>query len=432
MISDRSLRVLIRTDRAVLLWGDVIRAAIAAAVLIVILLWLLYDVAIVRVMTGTLRLNDFGKFYYSARYFLDGTDMYGPSPSTTLPFGDGATHQFLNMNPPHFHLLLLPLARLAPGPALVVWSLLGLAGLLWSTLMVTRELKVRWTISRAIWATLAFVACSATGAIIATGQLTFQLLPLVTLAWIAARHKLWGRAGLLLGVLASIKPNLGLFGLCLLAAGQWGAVAAMACTTAASFGIGLLIFGVDAYAGWIGALRSVDWLWAPMNASFAGFFTRAFEGVLTIRPLIPAPNLTVPATAIASAAVVGVSLWFIVRDRNNLSADHLFAIVLLAAQLVSPLGWVYYLWLPVGPLVAIWMAARARPSRLREAAVWLAVPGLFWPLPLFAVALYEWWQPVTFRSIYTWTTLWLWIAVIADLSGVISRPSSAPDSRSGL
>ena len=426
MISDRSLRPLLRSDRAVLLWGDVFRVAIAAGVLILILLWLLFDAAIVHVMTTTLHFNDFGKFYYSARYFLDGTDMYASSPSTTLPFVDGGTHQYLNMNPPHFHLFILPFARLDPGTALAVWSVLGLAGLIWSVWLTTRELRLHWTIARALWAILAFLACSATSAIIATGQLTFQILPLVTFAWIAARRGAWMRAGLLLGILAAIKPNLGLFGVCLLVAGQWRAVAAMAATTAASFGVGLAIFGWDAHVKWIGALRSIDWVWAPMNGSLRALFTRTFEGGALLPPMVDAPNLAVPATVLASAAVVGVSLWQIGRNRNRLSADHLFAIALLAAQLVSPLGWVYYLWLAAGPLIAIWLSARARPSRLREAAVWFAVPGLLWQLPLFSVGIRHWWQPATLQSIYMWTTLWLWIAVVVDLKRLTSPPWSAP------
>ena len=425
------LRVLLRSNRAALLWGDVVRGTIAAAVVIVILLWLLFDAAIVQMMTTKLHLNDFGKFYYSARYFLDGTDMYAPSPGTTLPFVDGGTHQYLNMNPPHFHLLILPFARLDPNTAFALWSLLGLAGLMWTVWLVTRELRLRWTVANSLWAVLGFVACSSTSAIVATGQLTFHILPLVTLAWIAARHQAWLRAGLLLGVLAGIKPNLGLFGLCLLAIGQWRAVAAMVSTAAASFGLGLLIFGWDAHVKWIGALRSIDWIWAPMNGSLAALVARTFEGGALIPPFMDAPQFVGPATAMACAAVVVVSLWQLARNRHRGLVDHLFAIALLGAQLVSPLGWIYYLWLAAGPLVAIWMSARARPSRIRDIALWLAVPGLLFPLPLFSVFAGGFWQP-TIRSIYTWTMLWLWLAVVLDAGRTTSSPSCPErDSPSG-
>jgi len=431
VISDQSLRVLLRSDRAVRFWGDLFRAVIGLAVVVSILLFVLYHAAIVRVMIFRLQLNDFGKFYFSAQYFLDGTDMYAERLATTLQFGVDDTHQFLNMNPPHFHLLLLPLARLEPMTALAVWGFMGLAGLLVSAWLITRELGIRWTVSRVLWSTLAVLACSSTGAVIMTGQLTFHLLPLVTLAWIAGRRQAWLRAGLWLGVIAAVKPNLGLFGLCLIAIGQWRAAFAMGAAVAASFGVGLLIFGWDAHVRWIAAIQAIDWTWAPMNGSWSGFFTRVFQGGASLHPLIAAPFLVMPLTALASLATVGISVRQMARSLPRISADHFFAIGLLAAQLTSPLGWIYYLWLAAGPLLAIWLTARERPDRWRDIAIWLALPGLLWPLPLFAAGVYEWWQPPTFRSIYTWTTLWLWVAVLLDAARVTSRLSPAPDTRAG-
>lgn len=434
MISDRSLRLLLRSDRSVRVWGGPVRIGIAVAVLILLLLWLLYHAAIVRVMMGKLHLNDFGKFYYSAQYFLAGQDMYAPSPATTLPAGD-TTHDFLNMNPPHFHLLILPLTPLSPASALAVWAVMGLSGLLWSTWLVTRELRLKWTGPRVIWATLAMLACSSTSAVIMTGQLTFQLLPLITLAWIAARHRSWIRAGVWLGIVAAVKPNLGLLGLCLIVAGQWGAAIAMASTVAASFAVGLLIFGWDAHKKWMAALNAVDWMWAPMNGSLAGLFTRVFQGGASVAPTFAAPQLILPATLLASFAVAGISMRQIARRRPHVPVDHFFAIGILGAQLISPLGWVYYLWFAVGPLLAIWIGAEHTPGlKIRTAvlaAFCLAIPGLLWQLPMFSAVVHEWWQPLTFRSIYTWTTLWLWVAVVVDAVRVTSRVSLARDSPSG-
>ena len=75
---------------------------------------LLFYIQLTVYMVQRLHMNDFGKFYYSARLFLDGQDMYGPSPATEIPVGETETRQFLNMNPPHFHLLILPFALLSP------------------------------------------------------------------------------------------------------------------------------------------------------------------------------------------------------------------------------------------------------------------------------------------------------------------------------
>jgi hypothetical protein len=79
-------------------------------------------VMLVDVVARRLHMNDFGKFYYAARLFLDGPNMYEPSPATFIPVGPKAVHVFLNLNPPHFHLLVLPLSVLPVETAGVIWQ----------------------------------------------------------------------------------------------------------------------------------------------------------------------------------------------------------------------------------------------------------------------------------------------------------------------
>jgi hypothetical protein len=78
-------------------------------------------VMLVDVVARRLHMNDFGKFYYAARLFLDGRNMYEPSPATFIPVGPKAVHVFLNLNPPHFPLLVLPLSVLPVETAGVIW-----------------------------------------------------------------------------------------------------------------------------------------------------------------------------------------------------------------------------------------------------------------------------------------------------------------------
>ena len=169
--------------------------------------------------------------------------------------------------------------------------------------------------------------CSPTGAVIVTGQLTFQLFPLITLAWIAARHNAWVRAGLLLGIVAAIKPHLGLFGLFLLAAGQWRAVVAMASTVCASLRLA-------ASRGWDTRngleRRAVDWVgrrWWIV----AGLFARVFDGSSNRCCRLRAGVALTVAAGIAIVAYVETVAGIVCRRS-------MFALVLPAAQLVSPLG----------------------------------------------------------------------------------------------
>src|SRR5262245_51864243 len=126
------------------------RSAVGAAVdtvsmialAIVCAMSFLWDVVLVRVMV-TLNMNDFGKFYYSARAFLAGRDMYTPSPATQLGAGllPGA-QQLLNLNPPHFHLLVIPLAGFQPSLAVLLWMLANTLTLVLSVLIAAAELEV--------------------------------------------------------------------------------------------------------------------------------------------------------------------------------------------------------------------------------------------------------------------------------------------------
>ena len=137
--------------------------------------------------------------------------MYGPSPATAIPSARRDSRQFLNMNPPHFHLLMLPFAVLGPMTALVLWAVVNLIALFLSLRAVARELRIEWTRERIMWGVVAIILCSATGGIVVTGQLTFLLLLPVTFAWIAARQGDWNKSAALLGACASVKPFLGIF-----------------------------------------------------------------------------------------------------------------------------------------------------------------------------------------------------------------------------
>ena len=88
------------------------------AVMLACLALLGWNVALVLVMERGIVRSDFGKLHASAQAFLAGRDMYDLGPATLSPvrgMTDEVLHyiQFLNLNPPHFHLILLPLAPLS-------------------------------------------------------------------------------------------------------------------------------------------------------------------------------------------------------------------------------------------------------------------------------------------------------------------------------
>jgi hypothetical protein len=120
-----------------------------------------------------------------------------------------------------------------------------------------------------------------------------------------------------------------------------------------------------------------------------------------------------------------VSLAAAAADSGDRGVDRGFGLLLLAALLISPLGWTYYWWLALGPMVAVvgsWWGREACPERSpvpnggrwRRALLFVAVPGLVWPLPATFAFQPSAWTTVLPGSAYFWATLALWAALIAD------------------
>ncbi len=59
--------------------------------------------------------NDFGRPLLSTRAFLDGKDMYAATEGVVIQYDRDKFLYLWDLNPPHSHLLYLPLAVMPPG-----------------------------------------------------------------------------------------------------------------------------------------------------------------------------------------------------------------------------------------------------------------------------------------------------------------------------
>jgi len=412
MISDQKLRAVLRSDGLVHMMGDLARGVLFVGVAGAIVRYLLHYATAVREMITGSALSDFGKFYYATRAFLDGGAMYGPTPATHVVLDAQHSIELWDMNPPQFHLLLLPIARLDPVTALAIWAIVNLAALAVSLHLIARELRLRFTMPGVMWTLLAVLAFSATETTIITGQLTFLILLLMTIAWVAARRGRWQTSAIALGIAASIKPFLGIFLVYFVVRRQMKAAAAMIATIAVCVGAGVAVFGWQAYVGWVGVLSSITWFWTPMNVSIGGLLARMLDESAFFTPVAMAPAVVRPAAAVIGAGIGVFTLVVTASDRSSDAIDRAFVALLLAALLISPLGSVYYLWFIAGPAFALWLSSRSQRSRARDIFVLLAIPGLVWPVVLTTLWGRHPLPGATIGSIYTWTTLWLWAAAL--------------------
>ena len=366
--------------------------------------------------------NDFGKFYDSALLWFQGDSMYGPSFSTWYYFPDtGQGLQLWNLNPPHFEILFLPLARwLAPQPAYLVWlginAVCGITSVDW----ILRELGWHLRGRPAWWVIAAALAATPTYAVSTTGQFAGLLMLLVTWMWRSWRHERWIPAGVAVGIAASIKLFFAPLIAYLLLTRRWRALFAAITACFACFAVGILVFGWSEQLAWLRVVRSVSWPFFPMNSSLTGPFTRAAVA-LRGEPFGPIPDIN-DATALgilASAPFLGFGLWCSTRDRDSERA--LFTL-LITIVLTFPVGWVYYWWMFTGPLAAQWK------DRVLRRAFMLASPAVFvpfwWLWPIYSPVL-----AFTVGSTYTWALLFVWCSTVRRARGGFASSSDDYEAR---
>ncbi len=365
---------------------------------------LLWDVLLYKVM---LRLggNDFGKFHVDAARFLGGQSMYLPSDATRLALPSGEFVELTNLNPPHFHLMMLPLGALSTEVAALVWTSVGLviyiAALRWAWRTAPAPVPGKWVPLLLAW----LVADAGIGGVFLTGQLTFYLAGGLVLFWSLARHERWFGAAIVWGLLASIKPFFLLFGPWLFLRGGPRPLAAGLAAGGAFVALGVGVFGTDSYAAWFEAVGAVTWHHQPLNASFYGVVDRALGEPWLFAPLRTAPGLVMPLGLLGLFAFSAFALLLTtgVGGRGRLDTDHSVLVLTLAAILASPLGWVYYLPLAFPMMVVVWPQA-SRP--------WLRVGAVLALVPTRALVLG---QPsgalsVTLGSLHFWAVLAFFIA----------------------
>ena len=297
--------------------------------------------------------NDFGRFYHSTQAYLNEQGMYGPNSATPAQWFGLYAQDMWDLNPPHFHILFFPLTQLPIKEAFLIWGLLSLAALFASLRLIVKEIAQDITAQQSIIILLFLLMFTGTGLVFRSAQVSFLLLLPLTLAWIKARQNNWPLAGLYLGLGACLKPFLLIFLPYLVFRKQFVALRNLFAVFLVAFSLGLLTFGIEAHKDWIEGLALVNWYWVGSNVSILGFLTRTLGENPTFAVSIDASALIYPFWIVSSLVI---ALWTIIAtasDTTEKAVDRSFALLLIAALLISPLGWTYYLFFSFGPLCSV-------------------------------------------------------------------------------
>jgi hypothetical protein len=310
-------------------------------------------------------INDFTNFYASAENFRNGESLYSPVAIDRygqMPANwgliDPETALHPNLNAPITTLLFLPFTLFPLRSAYIIWVIISLMLCLSSSRLISKELGKRTHQGVDPWLiTLILLLYFPTMITLWLGQISFLLLLLTILSWIAFHQGQNKVAGILLGLMFSIKLFMGVFLILSLAQRRWKLLSWMIITFVATSGLGLVIFGWAETSAYLATLSSIDYYASSWNASFFGYFTRILGGSLN-KPLIDWPNLAYFLSyclALLSLGALGWLAWRYPQGQKS-QDDPLFSLALVIMLLASPLGWMYYFPMLIIPAITIWVS----------------------------------------------------------------------------
>ena len=350
-------------------------------------------------------LLDFGSFIASARAAQEGLNPYDIHPLTFHIVLPGFETWNPNLNPP-ISVLLFQLFDVAdPAVSFRLWWGLSLVSYAAMVGLLVARYGGEQPVAMTLWA----FGLAGFWDTLVLGQIYLPLALAGAGAWLLLERGRGFPAGLLIGLVAAMKPNFLVWPVLLFLAGQRRAALTAAATTAIVSAMPLFVFGPEIYRQWFELFMAdrerVGFL---TNASLAGLFARM--GVQEI-------GLVFSVLLLAAA-----SLWTLLRRPHPLDAS---ALGILAGLLASPLAWVHYTLFLVPYLMSRW-----RRPLVKGVAALLMVPvpfviaGIGKPAPYAA----------TLGSIYNWALLLCLLAMITEqraVSGADRRASALSYGRVG-
>jgi alpha-1,2-mannosyltransferase len=265
---------------------------------------------------------------------------------------------------PFSALVFVPFALLSTLAAATVWTLLSMAALARTCVLIAREIPraipSSWTIGQA--ALLLFAIAFLLEPVVATfgfGQVNLIIMWAVLEDLLRRERSRLG--GVLIGVAAGIKIIPGIFALFLLAVRRYGDAARCLAVAAGTVAVGFVVLPSSSWEYWTGVAYDSDRVGGVdfvSNQSVDGLLHRLVDGGLD-RPL----GWLVAAVVIGVATLVAARLW--VRGQRLLG----ITAMAMGALLGSPISWSHHwVWFLVA-LAALADQVRRRPNTTD----WLAV-----------------------------------------------------------
>jgi hypothetical protein len=252
------------------------------------------------------------------------------------------------------------------------------------------------------------------------GQEGLILMWIVTAAWLADRDDRDLAAGAWAGLAIYAKPFL--VGLIVYWAWRrkWRRIGSALVSGAMMTLLGVALAGSASYRAWWNSLSLGPAPYAPLNGSLLGLWSRMFFGSEFAPPLFHQPLrvlLTVWGLSLIALA------WAICRRiATEQDINRAWALVLIGSLLASPLGWIYYLPIVVGPLVA------SLGGFTSSVCVWVSVAILLIVRSEVLVQLHtSAIGAIVLGSIHCWVLVLLFMAALKGSLGAGNMPGKSND-----
>lgn len=316
---------------------------------------------------------DFGSFVASARAARDGLNPYGIYPLTLHVSLPGFESWNPNLNPPISAILFRVFD--VPDPAVTFWAWfwVSVASQLAIVMVVLWFQRPSEPVAVAAW----IVGLAGFWDTLFLGQIYVPLALAAVGAWCLLNRGAGLWSGILIGVVAAMKPNFLVWPVLLFLAGHRRPAMAALATVLAVSAVPLLVYGPDVYRQWFQLVAA--------DRARAFFLTNASLSGLAARAGVPGLGL------VLSVALLGaLTVWALWRKPEPARAS---AFALLAALLASPLGWIHYTLFLVPVVVSRW----------REPAMAIVALALLVPVP-FIIDQFDKaaWVQFTLGSVYAW------------------------------
>ncbi len=317
----------------------------------------------------------------------------------------------VNINPPTFALLGLPLTIFDYAHAHALWTLFSLLCLIGAVTWLLWKLRLH-----GLWTPLFVATVLLFQPVLANvhlGQVYLVMLALFTCAWDGYRERHDARLGIALGVLGIFKLAGLLLVPLLLVQGRWRALLWDVGTMLAIGVASLPLIGLATWQEYPEKLLRFSTspslaVSAYQTTTSIALHLFAADAQWNPAPLVEAPALATWLPRLAFALVLGVPLALAYRERANPQpSDLTFAVVVVASVVLSPLALDYHyplLLLTVAVLVA-WF--RRQPSRwlwlVFALGVWLIGADLPYRSPRLASGA---WALLAYPKLYGACLLW--------------------------